>query len=820
MRRLNVAVSLVLSALFAVSVFAVDMRPQETLINATRFRDIDRVHLSEMYAYGVPLGNGRQGAIINGHPRTEKIVLNDLTLWSGGPCNDDRPDAWKHLPKIRELLLDEKHGKRAAEAYVQEHFFRKGSEKPRPKATPYGSFQNLAHADITFLNAPNDNEIKNYLRTLDMRTAVATVDYDYKGSHHSREHFVSFPDRVFASRIAAKGSEGVSFILKLSRQERFSTEKHDDHTIVIHGQLPDNDDTDNDEGMKYAAYLRVFNVGGSVEIKDGILTVKNAQSVIIYQTARTDFLDPDGTRGEDPRISAKRDLDKLQAADYEKIKNRHIADYQKYFNRVDLRFGPDSKELAQMSIEERMERHAKDPSKDMSYPAVLYNFGRYLLISSCRAGGLPPNLQGIWAVGLRPPWHGDYHLDINLQMNMWPAEISNLPECHSTVVDYVEKFLMPNGRKTAKAYFNVDDGWVNFIGGNVWGYTSPGGKGAWSIATSATPWMCQHLWWHYDYNRDKDYLKRIYPILKGALNTFLKGVLVKHPETGELVTVPSHSPEMGGMCYAASIDSQSIRELMRNIIKGSEILGIDAGYRDEVRAALAIMPRDLVTGSDKGKPGRLMEWYRSDYCLQGHRHISHMWSLFPGIEINHEDSPELVKACRQSLIDRTFSSTGWGQAHRLACWARVRDKDMYHRQFVCFVKPFENPVETVYGLNGNENKDRQHRMKGRLLPSLFGLHPPFQIDANFGLAAGIVEALMSSYPGRIVLLPCLPDAWGTGSVRGLKARGNIIVDMEWKKGRLEHCVLESPITQKLVVHYDGKKQEIALKSGKSKKVKF
>ncbi|MFC1497599.1 glycoside hydrolase N-terminal domain-containing protein [Verrucomicrobiota bacterium] len=828
MKRLNVSVSFVLLMSLVASVSAVELRPQETVVTTTRIRDINRD--TDMYYYGVPMGNGRQGAMINGHPRTEKIILNELTLWSGGPVEADKQDAYKYLPRIREMLLDKTQGKKVAEPYITEHFLCKGdgtgrqvadkSGRKRWQHTQFGAFQNLAHVDITFLNAPSDDEIKNYRRSLDMGKALATVAYEYSGHHHNREHFVSFPDKVFATRIATDDPDGVSFMLKMIRVAQFTTEKYDDNTLIIYGTLPDNDKADdNDGGMSYAAYLRVFNDGGTINIKDGILTVSNARSVIVYQTARTDYAGPDGTRGEDPRVSALRALKPLRAADYENIKKRHVADFHSLFSRVDLRFGPENKKLAETSIEDRMAQHAKDPDKDMSYPAVIFNFGRYLLMSSCREGGLPPNLQGIWAVGLRPPWNGDYHLDINLQMNMWPAEVSNLPECHSTMVDYIEKVLVPNGRKTAKAYFNVSDGWINFIQSNVWGYTSPLKSGAWSIATSATPWLCQHLWWHYDYNRDEEYLKRIYPVLKGALNTFIKGVLVKHPETGKLVTIPSHSPELGGMCYAASIDSQSIRELMRNVIKSSEILSIDKDYREEVRAALAIMPRDTVTSDKYGKPGRLAEWYLNDRAYEGHRHISHMWSLFPGIEVNWEDTPELAAAARQSLVDRRLHTTGWGQAHRLACWGRIGDKDMFHRQFVNFAKPFIDPVESFYAVEDG-NGSGKDRMKGRLLPSLFGLHPPFQIDCNFGITAGIAEGLMNSYPGRIILLPALPDSWGTGSVNGLKARGNITVNMEWEKGRLKHCVLESPVAQKLVVQYKGKKQEVALKSGKSKKVKF
>ncbi|MFC1497130.1 glycoside hydrolase N-terminal domain-containing protein [Verrucomicrobiota bacterium] len=812
----------------------VQLRAQETVVSTTNIFKIwpDRMAIY----YGVPLGNGRQGAALLGNPYKERIVLNELTLWGGGPQEADKPDAYKYLPKIQEMLLaadKDGRGRKEAQAYIEKHFLCVGNGtgaalkdkdgKSLQGRTPFASYQNLGSLMISFKNILEKDKVDNYRRTLDMRTAVATVDYDFKGQHHSREHFISFPDKVFASRFTADGPEGINFSLTLNRRQCFTTEKHDDHTLVMHGQVPDYDDTDNDEGMKYAAYLRVLNLGGRVEVNGSTLSVHNAESVVLYQTSMTDYAGPDGKRGEDPRISARRNLNRLRNTSYEDIKQRHVADYQNLFNRVDLRFGPDSKELADMSIEERMERHAKDPTKDMSYPSVVFNFGRYLLISSCREGGLPPNLQGIWAQSLSPAWNGDYHLDINLQMNMWPAEICNLPECHSTMIDYIEKVLVPNGKKTAKAYFNVDDGWINFIQSNVWGYTSPLHRGSWSIATSATPWLCQHLWWHYDYNRDEDYLKRMYPVLKGALNTFMKGVLVKHPETGELVTAPSHSPENGGMCVAAAIDSQSVRELMHNVIKGSEILGIDSDYRKEVRKALSMMPRDGITGDGKKAPGRLMEWYRSDSASKGHRHISHMWALYPGIEINHEDTPKLAEACRLSLIDRKFLTTGWGQAHRLACWARIGDKDMFHRQFVCFAKPYDNPVETVYGLDGvdgDEKRDKTYRLKGRLLPSLFALHPPFQIDGNFGITAGIAEGLMNSYPGRLILLPALPDAWGTGSVVGLKARGNIIVNMEWKNGQLKKCVLESPVAQTLCVQYKTEKQDVGLKPGKPRKVTF
>ncbi|MFC1497601.1 glycoside hydrolase N-terminal domain-containing protein [Verrucomicrobiota bacterium] len=825
MKRLIFTASFILLVLFTVSVFANELRPQETVFTSA---NIFKLYPDRSILYrGIPLGNGRQGAIITGNTEGEKIILNELTLWGGGPQDSDKKDAYKYLPEIRRKFFKPVKGELSAARYIEQHFLcigngtgshLKGKDgKGLQGRTPFGSYQNLGHIAMSFLNAPEKAEVKNYRRTMDLGKSLATVDYDYSDYHHSREHFISFPDKVFVSRIATDDPKGIGFTLTMKRLERFTTEKYDDRTLVMCGQVPDYDDTDDDEGMKYASCIRVFNDGGTVKVSGDTLTVRNARSVIMYQVARTDYAGPDGQRGEDPRSAGIKHLAGFKAADYEKIKQRHIADYQQLFNRVDLRFGPENKELVKMTIEDRMELHAKDPSKDMSYPALVYNFGRYLLISSCREGGLPPNLQGIWATSLHPGWNCDYHLDINLQMNMWPAEVSNLSECHSTMVDYIEKILVPNGKKTAKAYFNVDDGWVNFIQSNVWGYTSPLHRGSWSIATSATPWLCQHLWWHYDYNRDMDYLKRIYPVLKGAANSFLKGVLVKHPETGELVTIPSHSPELPGMCYAAAIDSQSVREMMRNVIKGSEILGIDKDYREEVRAALAMMPKDGIT-----ETGRLMEYYRSEKAILNHRHISHMWGLFPGVEINTEDTPELAEACRKSLIDRGMLTTGWGQAHRLACWARIGDKDKFHRQFVCFAKPHMNPVETVYGIDGRPeyDKDPVNRMQGRLLPNLFGLHPPFQIDCNFGISAAIVEGLMNSYPERLVLLPALPDAWHTGSVKGVKARGNITVDMEWKNGKLKQCLLESPVAQKLIVQYKGNKQEVSLKSGKPEKVKF
>ncbi len=812
-------------------------RPQETVINHLKIPDSSK-HDSFAMSNGLQLGNGRQAAVIGGFPIDDCIVLNELSLWGGGPQDSDKKDAYKFLPEIRKLAFS--GDKKALEEVVSKNFLCAGdgpgsrltdeNGRSLQGRTPFGSYQTLGLLNMSFKNIPEG--VTNYKSTLDLRTAVATVQFKYNNYTQKREYFVSFPAKAMIVKITTDDPKGVvcDIFQDRPKQEDYEMQqfgKVDDSTIYMYGQVSSY--KGDNKGVKYASLVHAESPNGMISTSDdGVLKVRGARTLYLFQAAKTDYNGPDGRRAEDPKVAAEKVVAKLNKEDYDALKEAHIKDYQSYFNRVSMAFGPENSALAEMDIQERAIAHTKDPASDPSFTGLIYNVGRYFLISSTRPGGLPPNLQGIWARGLSPNWNCDYHLDINVEMNYWPAEISDMHDIHGTLIDYIENVIVPNGKKSAKEYWNVDDGWTCFLTSNVWGFTSPNHRGASSVAISSAAWLCQQLWWYYDYSRDPAVLKRIYPLMKGALNTYIEGILVEHPETHELVAVPTHSPETGPITYGVAIDSQTIRELMKNTIHAAELLGVDADYRERVKKKLAQMPPDRIDEN-----GYLCEWYDHGAAMS-HRHISLMWGLYPGVEMSLEGTPELVPGILKSLTARGVRTTGWGMAHRMNCWARLRNPEMVGKIFTIFSAPFWTPVKSPYGLfdppsasekskslKKSKNKRRKTEdsidkyYQGRLLPNLFALHPPFQIDASFGVASGIAEALLSSYPDRIILLPALPKEWGeSGSVKGLKARGNISVDIEWKNGKLTNCTLISPIAQVIEVVYGTEKRTVQLQPSK------